>query len=83
MGGDYGGYDGPCPPWNDERMHRYRFVVYALDVDTLGLSGRFTGGTLREAVAGHVLASAELSACYTLNPAVGKTDSASRTAIWS
>src|SRR5690606_14570069 len=33
MSGDYYGYDGPCPPWNDERMHRYIFTVYALDID--------------------------------------------------
>lgn len=23
MAGDYFGYDGPCPPWNDERLHHY------------------------------------------------------------
>ncbi len=23
MQGDYFGYDGPCPPWNDEIMHHY------------------------------------------------------------
>ena len=23
MEGTYGGYDGPCPPWNDERLHNY------------------------------------------------------------
>ena len=23
MAGDYYGYDGPCPPWNDEIPHRY------------------------------------------------------------
>ncbi len=32
MSGEYYGYDGPCPPWNDERLHRYVFTVYALDV---------------------------------------------------
>jgi phosphatidylethanolamine-binding protein (PEBP) family uncharacterized protein len=36
MEGTYGGYDGPCPPWNDELVHRYTFTVYALDVDSLG-----------------------------------------------
>lgn len=30
MKGDYGGYDGPCPPWNDEIVHHYHFTVYAL-----------------------------------------------------
>ena len=23
MAGDYHGYDGPCPPWNDELLHHY------------------------------------------------------------
>ncbi len=32
MRGDYYGYDGPCPPWNDLRLHRYVFTLYALDV---------------------------------------------------
>lgn len=70
MGGEYGGYDGPCPPWNDERVHAYVFAVYALDVQTLGLSGAFTGQQVREAMAGHVLDSASITGLYTLNPAV-------------
>ena len=32
MSGDYFGYDGPCPPWNDEIPHHYVFTLYALDV---------------------------------------------------
>ncbi len=24
-------YGGPCPPWNDERVHHYHFIVLALD----------------------------------------------------
>ena len=43
MSGDYYGYDGPCPPWNDDLLHHYHFRVYALDVPTLGISGRFDG----------------------------------------
>lgn len=39
MGGDYGGYDGPCPPWNDSIVHHYHTTLYALDVETLSLSG--------------------------------------------
>ena len=35
MFGDYYGYDGPCPPWNDELVHRYVFTLYALDVPRL------------------------------------------------
>jgi Raf kinase inhibitor-like YbhB/YbcL family protein len=29
MKGDYHGYDGPCPPWNDEIVHHYVFTLYA------------------------------------------------------
>jgi len=70
MGGDYYGYDGPCPPWNDEIPHRYTFTVYALDVARLGVEGRFTGADVRAAMQGHILAEASITAMYTLNPAV-------------
>ncbi|RME28386.1 MAG: YbhB/YbcL family Raf kinase inhibitor-like protein [Deltaproteobacteria bacterium] len=70
MGGEYAGYDGMGPPWNDERIHGYRFAVYALDVDSLGLSGAFTGAELRAATAGHVLDSAEILGLYSNNPQV-------------
>ena len=69
----YGGYDGPCPPWNDERVHHYRFIVYALNVAHLGLSGNFTGPDALRAMPGHVLAWGELVGVYTLNPDVAKT----------
>ncbi|HEV8297805.1 MAG TPA: YbhB/YbcL family Raf kinase inhibitor-like protein [Acidimicrobiales bacterium] len=71
MAGTYGGYDGPCPPWNDERVHRYVFTIYALDVDTLGLAGDFGLTEARAAIAGHVLAEASHSGTYTLNPSLG------------
>jgi len=70
MAGDYYGYDGPCPPWNDERPHRYVFTVYALDVARLAVEGRFGGLEARRAVEGHVLAQASITGRYTLNPAV-------------
>jgi Raf kinase inhibitor-like YbhB/YbcL family protein len=70
MAGDHYGYDGPCPPWNDDRLHHYHFRVYALDVATLGLSGRFTATDARDAMAGHVLGEAELVGTYTLNAAL-------------
>mgnify|MGYP003390976400 FL=1 len=70
MAGDYHGYDGPCPPWNDERMHHYTFTVYALSVPALALPERYSVSDLRSAMAGHVLASASLTGRYTLNPAV-------------
>jgi hypothetical protein len=68
MRGDYFGYDGPCPPWNDEIPHRYVFTVYALDVETLPISGKATGMQLREAMRGHILAEASLTGVYTTNP---------------
>jgi len=70
MAGDYYGYDGPCPPWNDEIPHRYVFTVFALDVPRLALEGRFGGADVRKAVEGHVLAQASITGRYTLNPAV-------------
>jgi Raf kinase inhibitor-like YbhB/YbcL family protein len=70
MAGDYYGYDGPCPPWNDERLHHYVFRLYALDVARLPLEGRFTGPQALAAIRGHILDEAQLIGAYTLNPAV-------------
>jgi Raf kinase inhibitor-like YbhB/YbcL family protein len=68
MAGEYGGYDGPCPPWNDERVHHYNFRVYALDAPSLGLSGSFSAQEALAAMEGHVLAQGEAVGTYTLNP---------------
>jgi Raf kinase inhibitor-like YbhB/YbcL family protein len=70
MAGDYYGYDGPCPPWNDEIAHRYVFTVYALDIAKLPVQGSFGGNDVRRAIQGHVLAQAATTGRYTLNPAV-------------
>jgi Raf kinase inhibitor-like YbhB/YbcL family protein len=67
MGGTYGNYDGPFPPWNDERLHHYHFTVYALDVPSLGLSGEFKLDDARQAMEGHILDQGELVATYTLH----------------
>jgi Raf kinase inhibitor-like YbhB/YbcL family protein len=67
MGGTYGGYDGPCPPWNDEIMHHYVFTVYALDTDSLGLSGDFGGPEALAAMEEHILGSGQCVGIYTLN----------------
>ncbi len=69
MGGDYGGYDGPWPPFNDERVHRYVFSVYALDVPSLGLPEKFAAPDALRAMQGHVLAKASLTVTYALNDA--------------
>jgi len=68
MAGDYHGYDGPCPPWNDALLHRYVFTLYALDTDHCEVEGRFGGNDVRAAIAGHVLAEASLTGTYSLNP---------------
>src|SRR5512139_4301599 len=70
MSGNYFGYDGPCPPWNDEIPHHYVFTVFALGVAKLAVEGAFTGAQAREAMKGHVLAQASITGVYTLNPAV-------------
>lgn len=61
------GYDGPCPPWNDERLHHYHFIVYALDTDVLDLDEGFSGEEFRAAIDGHVLAQGEVIGSYTTN----------------
>jgi len=70
MRGDYFGYDGPCPPWNDTIPHHYVFTLYALDVATLPLEGAFNAVDVQRAMAGHVLAQASLTGVYSLNPAL-------------
>lgn len=70
MSGDYFGYDGPCPPWNDAIKHRYIFTLYAVDQEQLTVSGKFSGTDVRNALQGHVLAEASITGVYTLNPAL-------------
>jgi Raf kinase inhibitor-like YbhB/YbcL family protein len=73
MAGEYYGYDGPCPPWNDQRVHTYLFCLYALDVPQLGLDGRFTGPEARAAIRGHILDEAQIFGVYSLNPDLADT----------
>ena len=70
MGGQWYGYEGPCPPWNDELLHHYHFIVYATDLDLCPVDGAFTGTDVERAIAGHVLAKARLTGTYSLNPSV-------------
>jgi Raf kinase inhibitor-like YbhB/YbcL family protein len=53
-------YGGPCPPIG---RHRYFHKLYALDVDLAGLRSP-TKAELEKAMAGHVLARAELVGTY-------------------
>lgn len=68
MEGEYFGYDGPCPPWNDALVHHYHFIVYATDLARCPVEGRFTGQDVLRALQGHVLDQAEVVGTYTLNP---------------
>jgi Raf kinase inhibitor-like YbhB/YbcL family protein len=65
--GQYLGYDGPYPPFNDLRVHRYYFHVFALDLDTLDLPDPFQAKDLLAAIEGHVLGQAVTWGTYTLN----------------
>jgi Raf kinase inhibitor-like YbhB/YbcL family protein len=67
MAGNYFGYDGPFPPFNDSLIHRYVFTLYALAVARVPLDGVFGGADARRAIHGHVLAEAAYSGTYTLN----------------
>jgi hypothetical protein len=68
MSGKYFGYDGPCPPWNDSLVHHYHFTLYALDVARCPVEGEFTGQEVQNAIAGHILDKATLTATYSVNP---------------
>jgi Raf kinase inhibitor-like YbhB/YbcL family protein len=70
MKGDYYGYDGPCPPWNDSIVHHYLFTLYAIDLDRLPVSGTFRGADVVNALRGHVLEEVRITGTYSLNPRV-------------
>jgi hypothetical protein len=55
------GYTGPCPP---SGTHRYFFTLYALDVTTLGLNEGAARAEVEKAIAGHLLAKAQLMGRY-------------------
>ncbi|GMV39464.1 MAG: UPF0098 protein [Myxococcales bacterium] len=68
MEGTYFGYDGPCPPWNDERLHHYHFTLYALDVPRCPVEGSFGVAEVRAALEGHTLGIASIVGTYATNP---------------
>src|SRR5258708_6990965 len=59
-------YDGPCPPTN--ATHVYHFRLYALN-KRLDLTAGATRTQVFEQMQGHLLASVELLATYTRQPA--------------
>ncbi len=71
MTGAYFGYDGPCPPWNDQRLHHYHFTLYALSLERCPVGDDFTAAEVLAAIEGHILGQARLTGLYSLNPDVG------------
>jgi phosphatidylethanolamine-binding protein (PEBP) family uncharacterized protein len=70
MGGAYRGYDGPYPPFNDLRLHRYFFRLFALRVPKLALPDDFTAADVFHALQPHEITEAAIYATYSLNPKV-------------
>lgn len=68
MAGEYFGYDGPCPPFNDSIPHRYYFTIYALDIEKLPVEGAFTAQDVLAAMQGHILGQDTIMGTYSLNP---------------
>ena len=67
MKGEYFGYDGPFPPFNDSLVHHYVFTLYAVSAPRLAVEGHFTGEQVREALRDCTLGAATFSGTYTLN----------------
>jgi hypothetical protein len=67
MSGQYFGYDGPFPPFNDSIVHHYVFTLHAVKAARLAVEGHFTGAQVRQAIEGQVLAQATWTGTYSLN----------------
>lgn len=57
------GYGGPCPP-PGHGPHRYFFTLYALDTDSLNLSGGASRSQVEQALQGHIIGQAQLMGRY-------------------
>lgn len=57
---DFGsvGYGGPCPPFGS---HEYKIILYALDTESISLSGYTSLGDFTNALSGHILQQAEIT----------------------
>ena len=70
MQGDYIGYDGPYPPFNDLRTHRYFFRLFALRVPKLDLPAKFTAADVFHALQPHEITEAAIYGTYSINSKV-------------
>jgi Raf kinase inhibitor-like YbhB/YbcL family protein len=66
------GYDGPCPPWNDTRLHNYRFIVYALGQQAPGLFANFRAQDVLPYLEKYALAKGELVGTYSTYKKLGQ-----------
>ncbi len=57
------GYFGACAPAGGGQ-HRYVFTLYALDIPSLGLPAGATLPQVEAAMAGHVIASGEITGLF-------------------
>ncbi len=64
------GYDGPCPPWNDELMHHYHFIVHALKTDHLSVETTTKTADVVKMIEENSLAHGEVVGNYSLNSAL-------------
>ena len=62
---DFGriGYGGPCPP-KGHGYHRYFFKIYALDLESLGLSPAANRRQVEERMKGHIVGEGYLMGRY-------------------
>ena len=68
-------FGGPCPPWNDERLHHYHFMVLALDAPAEASKGPDANETAKAAyqrlsASPHLIAKGEVVGTYSLNPKI-------------
>ncbi|NUS60806.1 MAG: YbhB/YbcL family Raf kinase inhibitor-like protein [Lysobacter sp.] len=70
MQGQWRGYDGPYPPFNDLRLHRYFFRLFALRVPKLDLPADFTAADVFHALQPHEITEAAIYGTYSLNASV-------------
>lgn len=61
---EFAGYDGPCPPWNDARLHHYHFTIHALDVEKLGVDKNASLSDAVAAIEKHTIAKGKLVGTY-------------------
>lgn len=66
--GNYG-YDGPCPPWNDKKLHHYHFKILALNELKIPTpDGKPTGDELLKILEPYIIAQGEVTGTYSTNP---------------